>query len=158
SPSKDKNQMWRVLARLVAGQLKGRTTNLGAALYAVRQRLRQRALCVIVSDFLATDFERPFRGVVQRHDVVPVCVDDPTDREIPITGLVHLEDLESGAIVLVDGADDSFQHHYRESRSEAELARRRIFQNLGVNPIMVSTDRPYIVPIKRYFQSRGQGR
>ena len=61
-------------------------TNLGASLTYTGRLLRHRSIVVVLSDFLATDWERPLRRLAARHEVVAVTVDDPRERTLPDAG------------------------------------------------------------------------
>ena len=65
-----------------------------------------------------------------------------------------LQDLESGAHVLVDTASAEVRDQYRRQRDAADTSRRRLFRSLGMDSIEVRTDEPYATPLLRFFQHR----
>jgi hypothetical protein len=46
------------------------------------------------------------------------------------------------------------RERYRERREAAAAERRRLFRGLGIDPIEVRTDEPYIRPLLRFFRQR----
>lgn len=153
-PRKGRNRAARLILELLAFQPGGTGTDLAGALdYAVRVAPRH-ALAFVVSDFIARDYERAFRAAHQRHEIVPICVRDPREIELPDAGLALLRDLETGAEMLVDTADPRLRRRYRE-RAEAERARRwGFFRSLGLDGVEVRIDRPWIGPAMRFFRRR----
>src|SRR5262249_21902302 len=67
--------------------LLGASTDLKAALEALVGVSRRRSVAFVVSDFFAQGYERALALAAAKHDVVPVVLADPRDRELPDVGL-----------------------------------------------------------------------
>ncbi len=84
--------------------------------------------------------EALFGRICQRHTLVLIPVDDPSDRELPDIGVALFNDPE-GNLVEVDTANSEGRRAY----SDAWLANRHTLQGtanrLGIPLIPVSTDR-----------------
>ena len=85
----------RLLRLLVTTPTASRRTSLGTGLVGLRRRAR-RGLVVVLSDFLDPEPVRPWREVATRHDVMALRLVDPREERLPPSGLVAIEDLESG--------------------------------------------------------------
>jgi uncharacterized protein (DUF58 family) len=103
---------------------------------------------------LALALERGLRLARQRHDVIPICIFDRREAALPDLGLIALEDLETGEQILVDSGSAAVRERYREQRAAAVAVRQRLFRSLGVDPIEVRTDEPYVRPLLRFFRQR----
>jgi uncharacterized protein (DUF58 family) len=153
-PQKGKDRALRVIREMLAIQPERRGTDLSLALEYLHRISRRRSVAFLVSDFLAAGYERALRLARQRHDVIPVCIFDRREASLPALGLIALEDLETGEQVLVDSGSAKVRQHYRERHEAAVAERRRLFRTLGLDPIEVPTDEPYVRPLMRFFRQR----
>ena len=153
-PQKGKNRALRVIREMLHTEPERRGTDLGLALEHLHRTSRRRSVAFLVSDFLASGYERALRLARQRHDVIPVCISDRREAALPDLGLIALQDLETGAQVLVDSASAAVRRQYRERRAAAVAARQRLFRGLAMDPIEVRTDQPYVQALLRFFRQR----
>lgn len=110
----------------------------------------QRAVVIVVSDFLDTDFDRPMRRLDKRHDVVAIAISDPREDRFPDHGLVRLVDSETGAARLVDLRRSDVG---RRARVRSEQLERR-FVASGIDHLTLSTAMPYDRALLRFFRDR----
>jgi uncharacterized protein (DUF58 family) len=157
-PQKGKRHVLRVLRDVLSFQPQGRRTNVSLALEHLHRINRRRTISFLVSDFLASGYEMALRIAHRRHDIIPISITDRREHSLPRLGLMTLQDLETGASILVDTTSTAVQQQYRQ-RWDAALARRRqLFQSLGIEAIEVQTDEPYISPLLRFFRQRERRR
>ncbi len=136
--------------------LLGAATDLKAGLEALVGVSRRRSVAFIVSDFFAQGFERALALAAAKHDVVPVVLTDPRDKELPDVGLATFEDLESGESVLVDTSDPRVRAHYAaEMRGLAEQ-RRQLFSKLGLDAVEIETSGSFVRPLRDLFARRAR--
>lgn len=74
------------------------STDIDQAVEFLRAVMKRRAVCFLVSDFLAEDFERTLMVANRKHDVIAVLITDPGELALPGIGLVALQDAETGQI------------------------------------------------------------
>jgi uncharacterized protein (DUF58 family) len=153
-PQKGKNRALRVIREMLHVEPERRGTDLALALDYLHRISRRRSVAFLLSDFLASGYERALRLARQRHDVIPICIFDRREASLPDLGLIALQDLETGEVVLVDTGSAVVRDQYRERRAAAVAARQRLFRGLGIDPIEVQTDQPYIQPLMRFFRQR----
>jgi uncharacterized protein (DUF58 family) len=153
-PRKGKNRALRVIRDLLYFEPEHTGTDIGGALEYLHAVTHRRSVTFLVSDFLASDYEKPLRVVHQRHDVIPISVTDRRETNLPDVGLALLRDLETGQHVMVDTGSAAVRRHYRQMREEARERRRRLFRALGLDFIEIDTDVPYINPLLRFFRHR----
>jgi uncharacterized protein (DUF58 family) len=153
-PQKGKNRALRVIREMLHVEPARRGTDLALALEYLHRISRRRSVAFLVSDFLASGYERGLRLARQRHDVIPICIFDRREAALPDLGLIALEDLETGEQILVDSGSAAVRERYREQRAAAVAVRQRLFRSLGVDPIEVRTDEPYVRPLLRFFRQR----
>jgi uncharacterized protein (DUF58 family) len=159
-PARGRSHAFRLVHDLVAFEPKGRGTNLALAVRLVRERLRRRAVVVILSDFLigqsGMDEARPeLRALGQRHDVVAIRLGDRLDRQLPSVGLLTLEDAETGEVVEVDTGSASNRARLEAIASDADERIRSLARSARVDLLEVDTMRPYLGPLIGFFRARG---
>jgi uncharacterized protein (DUF58 family) len=153
-PQKGRNRALRVIREMLHFEPERRGTDLGLALDYLHRISRRRSVSFLLSDFLASGYEQSFRLARQRHDVIPICIFDRREASLPNLGLIALQDLETGQPILIDTGSAAVRNRYREQRAAAVAARQRLFRGLGVDPIEVRTDEPYVQPLLRFFRQR----
>jgi uncharacterized protein (DUF58 family) len=156
APQKGKNRALRLIYETLALAPQGRGTDLAGALDYLHRVTPRRAVVFVISDFLASDYERQIRLIHRRHDLVPICIADRREQELPDVGLLALADLETGQPVLVDTGSARVRAFYKAQWLERQSALRRLFQRLGLDLIEVTTDQSYVQALLRFFHLREQ--
>jgi len=155
-PRKGRKHALRVIRDLVAFTPAGQGTDLAASLtYAVRL-LNHRSIVVVLSDFLATGWQRPLQTLAARHEVVAVTVDDPRERALPASGWLDLEDAESGRRVQVNAGDREVRARLASLAERRLEERRRSLATAGVDHVPILTGQDYAVPLRRAFALRAR--
>ncbi len=155
-PKKGKKHVLRVIRELLDFQPSGGETDIGGALEYLTRVCRKRAVVFLISDFLADPgaFEKPLKLAGRRHDVIAIPIADPREADLPGLGLLELEDIETGETVVIDSKSLRLREGYRKRGESAANARRDLFRRIDVDQIAVTTDRPYIDSILRFFKMR----
>jgi uncharacterized protein (DUF58 family) len=159
-PARGRSHTLRLVRELVAFQPKGRGTNLALAMRTVRERLRRRAVVVVLSDFLISaklsdETRLEFGALARRHDVVGIRTGDKHDRELPSVGLLTLEDAETGEVVEIDTASDRQRARLADAVKQTDERIRALARNARVDLLEIDTLKPYLGPLIGFFKSRG---
>ena len=128
---------------------------------AVRRPQRRRGLVAVVSDFMdggtgdgPPPWERPLRGLSDRHQLLAIEVLDPRELELPAAGLVTFVDPETGRQLEVQTSDRRVRAEYA---SAAARQRERIATGLrhaGAAQLQLRTDRDWISDVVRFVIAR----
>jgi uncharacterized protein (DUF58 family) len=153
-PSRDRHAVLRILSDLLEAVPGGQRTDLAPALERLETVVRRRAVAFLLSDFQAPDYGGPLRRAHRRHEVVPVCITDRRERELPEVGLLALRDLETGREVLIDTASARVRAEHAARFERAQASRRRLFATLGIDAIEVDTAEDPVRPLLRFFRRR----
>ncbi|HEX4337248.1 MAG TPA: DUF58 domain-containing protein [Polyangiaceae bacterium] len=159
-PARGRAHAFRLVNGLVALEPRGRGTDLAGALRLVRDRVRRRAVVVILSDLLlgkeGVDKVRPELGYLARkHDVLAIRIGDRLDRALPAVGLLTLEDAETGEVVEVDTGSAAQRARIEAVASESDEKLRSLVKGAHVDLLDVDTLRPYLGPLIGFFRARG---
>jgi uncharacterized protein (DUF58 family) len=134
----------------------GPATDLKGALEALVGVARRRSIAFVVSDFFAQGYERALALASAKHDVVPVVLVDPRDRELPDVGLATFEDLESGEQIVVDTSDPRVRAHHARAMRALDAARRQMFAKLGLDAVEIETGGSFVRPLRDLFARRAR--
>jgi uncharacterized protein (DUF58 family) len=135
--------------------------DLTALLESLRRPQRRRGLIAVVSDFLegssdegTLPWERPLRGLSERHQLLGIEVLDPRELELPSAGLVTFVDTETGRQLEVQTSDPKLQARYAAA---AAMQRERIataLRHSGAAHLQLRTDRDWITDVVRFVIAR----
>lgn len=155
-PKKGAKHVMRVIREIIGFEPQYPGTNLQLAIETLVKVTRRKSLAFVISDFFATGFERALALAAAKHDVIPVMLVDPRDEQLPDVGLVSLEDLETGAEVLVDTSDPALRRHYAESMAAIRSKRDKLFRKLSLDRVLVRNDSSFVKPIRDLFAKRAR--
>ncbi len=155
-PRKGKDHVLRVIREVLYFRPQGRATDIGQALQFMYRTISKRSVVFLISDFLGDGFARPLRVAARKHDLIAISVTDPREEELPPIGLVDLEDAETGERVVVDASDRRTRASFRRWAAERRGTREALFRSIGVDALELFTDRPYDVPLVRFFHRRAR--
>jgi len=154
-PERRRNQVLRLVHEILAWPARG-GTDLERGLGAALSNLHQRAVLFVVSDFVGSIPEHALERAAARHDVVVLDIVDPRDRELPAVGPIAVEDAETGRVAIVDGRRAAAVEAERIAAERARLD--QLLARLGVDRLVLRTDRPYLSELVRFFERRKRRR
>jgi uncharacterized protein (DUF58 family) len=157
-PKKGISHMLRLIRELLHFKMSRRKTNIRQALDYVAKVIRKRATVFLVSDFIETDFKKPLSLLNKRHDVIAVSVRDRAEIALPNIGLIEFTDAETGEVILVDTSSRQFRNRYGDMCVERFDELQDMLRTVNVDCISISTDKPYIQDLIRFFHMRHRRR
>jgi uncharacterized protein (DUF58 family) len=116
--------------------------------------LAHKTIIFLVSDFMAPNIERPLKLLAQRHDVVAVSVEDPSELELPDVGLARLIDPETGETIDVNTSDPRVREAYVTHVTDEREQREHLLRRLAIDQVPVRTDGSIVEPLFRFFRKR----
>lgn len=131
-----------------------RTTGIGRALEYLSHVQRRRATVFLVSDFLDGGYERQLRAAARRLDIIAVRVREPIDEALPAIGLARFADAETGEAIDVDTGDARVREAYAAHVGALDRERQRLFGELAIDEIAVTTGEDYVVALLKFFRRR----
>lgn len=152
--AKGNRHVLRIIRDLLYHAPRGRGTDVAAAMHFLDQVTTRRAVCFLVSDFYAENYEKPLRVARRRHDLIPIIMTDPRELELPDVGLVDLHDPETGAVATLDTSSRAVRAAWSRRAQRLSDRRRRLFRRMNTDAVEILTDRSYVEPLARYFRRR----
>jgi uncharacterized protein (DUF58 family) len=143
-------------ARTIARHPLGPATDMAGLIETLTKVAKRRSVAFVVSDFFADGYEKKLALAAAKHDVIPVVLSDPRDKELPDAGLVVFEDLESGEEVCVDTGDSRVRAYYKDQMKRVAEERRQLFFRLGIDAVEIDTAGSYVKPLRDLFARRAR--
>jgi len=153
-PRKGRKHALRLMRDLLVFEPDGRGTDIAGATDYLNKMLAHKAIIFLVSDFIAPDIERPLKLLAQRHDVVAVTIEDPSELELPDVGLARLIDPETGETIDVDTSDEKVRSAFDWAVNDEREARKHLLRRLAIDEVLVRTDGSIVEPLFRFFRQR----
>lgn len=156
-PRKGIRHVLRIIRDLMIFTPKSRRTNVAEALAFLGKVQKRSCVVFLLSDFISADFAREAALIASKHDLIAIAVSDPLEQEFPDVGLLQMRDLESGEEMLVDSADPAFRMELKRQAEARTAAHRRTIEQANGSWIEVSTDKPYLPALAKFFKKRKLG-
>jgi uncharacterized protein (DUF58 family) len=135
------------------------TTDLRGLIEAGAALARRRSLVFVISDFISEPgWERSMARLTERHEVIAIRLIDPGESELPDTGWIVVEDVETGELLSVDTSDPEFRRRFAEVAAAREAEIRDLAKAAGVPLYDVSTEDDLVRALVRMVQSRKRQR
>lgn len=155
-PRKGRTHALRLVADVLTHRPQGRGTDLAAGLTALLQMQRRTAVVFLLSDFIASGYERALRIAARRHDLVPVAITDPAEAQLPASGLIELEDPETGERQLVDSSDPAVRAELSRWADGARSERTQLFRRLHLDALELRAGEDNSTALQRFFHLRAR--
>jgi uncharacterized protein (DUF58 family) len=133
----------------------GGNFDLGKSLNFLFSFLDQKAVIIIVSDFLGLkeDWHKYLRIASQRYEVIGIMIRDPRDRELPRNvGQYMLEDPYTGEKLYIDANQYADAYKKYVEKEEAEI--EQFFKVMRSDFLKLTTDQDFYKPIITFFKKR----
>jgi len=154
APKKGRSHVLRVIREILFFEPQGKKTDITSAIeYLMRVTTRQ-TVAFLISDFIASGFEKRLRAANYRHDMIALRIADPRELKLPRVGLIELEDPETGQRALINTRNAKLRNKF-ERASNARLAEQaKMFRSINVDSVDIRTDSSYVEPLVRFFRMR----
>jgi uncharacterized protein (DUF58 family) len=129
-------------------------TELGLALKAVSRILKRRSLVLVLSDFRASQWERPLAELARRHDAVAIRISDRSDLEPPAAGSFDAVDPETGRTAWLPLGSRRLRQSWRENGAARRKACREDCARARVNLLEIDTADDPALKLLAFFERR----
>jgi uncharacterized protein (DUF58 family) len=155
-PRKGKKHVLRVMTDILTYKPTGTGTDLSEGLTWLSQAAKRKTVAFVISDFIATGYEKALRVAARKHDLVPVVIADPLEDTFPALGLVDLEDPETGERYLIDTSDPRIRGRFTLANAKRREERDRAFKKLSLDSVELKGNEDHAVALQRFFRMRAK--
>lgn len=151
---KGKRQLLRIIKELIEYEPKNKETDILESLSALKNKLKQKSVIYIISDFISEDYEKPLKFLKLHHEIILINISDIKEREIPNIGYAYIEDAETGEQMLVNTSSETFQKQYSELMKQKIEENQNTIKKIGIDMINLSDQESFDITINRYFRNK----
>ena len=153
-PRKGRSHTMAVISAALEALPQEKGSGLGKALIGAERLLKRRSLVIIISDFLCINWEQEIGDLARRHDVISLRISGPLDKEMPISGLLALEDPETGLKIRAPSSFPSFRNAWVSWHEERSQLWEAICRRSGAAYLELSTADDAPTALKHFFRGR----
>jgi len=154
-PDKEITHVLRVLREVLYFTPESKKTDLRVGFEFLNHMEKRRCIALVISDFLSEPCTKIFKLTAKRHDIIPIIISDPIERNIYSYGAVYnLRDLENEKTGYVDFSNQHVGKKFLDSINSKIKSWKDLFTSTGVDFIELSTDEPYLGKIFEFFHKR----
>jgi len=153
-PMKGRRHVLRQISEVLGHKAAGCGSDLSAALKSAAQTLKRKSIVVVLSDFRCDGYQSELNLLARKHDVIAVRLTDPMDKEFPDTGLVELEDPETGEGFTAWGKSRVLKKEYAEFWDDHRRSWLNTCRSAGVDTLEVGTEEEPADSLLAFFRRR----
>lgn len=153
-PRKGKSNVLRLLRELLSVTPVKAGTDIDQALKTINTVQRRKAVVFLMSDFLDKLSRSTLVASHGRHDLVSISVQDPRESKLPPSGLLNLEDAETGHVIQVDAGNAFVRQQFAKQSELRQQQLRTLLQKAGVDLLEINLAESYVTTLQRFFAMR----
>lgn len=153
-PRKGRSHVLVILEEIIGFTPVSRRTDIDAAIRFIRSTRKRQAIIFLLTDLVDEHYEKAIKILNAKHDFVLIHLDDPLEREIPRSGLLHLRDPETGDTMVFDAAGSGTLSRYRDFRKRQLDGLKKKLSTSNIDAVYLQTNRSITVPLDRFFRYR----
>ena len=155
-PAKGKGHVLRVIREILYFKPNSRKTDIKQGLEYLLRGLKRHTIVFLVSDFDDGDFMKPLKILNKKHDVVAIQTVDQREMELPNSGMVKLQDAETGQEIWVDTSNAKFRENYTAFMQEKFTKFQTDAKRIKLDHVLINVSESYIEPLIKFFKQREQ--
>jgi len=153
-PMKGRRHVLRQISEVLGYKASGCGSDLSMALKSAAQTLKRKSIVVVLSDFRCDRYQSELNLLARKHDVIAIRLTDPMDKEFPDTGLVELEDPETGEGFTAWGKSRVLKKEYAEFWDDHRRSWLNTCRSAGVDTLEVGTEEEPADSLLAFFRRR----
>jgi uncharacterized protein (DUF58 family) len=155
-PAKGGKQGVKMIKGIFEHQNKSLKTDLNGLFTFALNLIKKRAVIIVISDFIDSDYERPFRALAERHDLVAIQLTDPRESALPSLGIIPVYDKEKGKTTWVNTAFGGFSKKIADTFTTDRTHLQDLCKKNQINYLAIDTTQDIIVPLIELFKYRNK--
>ncbi len=157
-PRKGRRHVLRLIREMLAHRRQKRGTDIASALESLMSLTPRRAVVFLISDMLDSGFDKALAVAGRKHDVVGMRILDRAELAAPVTGLLELEDAETGQAFSYFGRSKGQRRQASLEASALRFDQQQWFKKAKVDLIDIINGEDYVVPLMQFFRTRERRR
>lgn len=155
-PGKGMKQGVKMLRGIFEHENKSLKTDLNAMFTFSLNLIKKRSIIIVISDFIDENYERPFKALAEKHDLVAIQLTDPRESALPSLGIIPVFDKEKGKTTWVNTAFGSFSNKITETFTTERDRLKTICKKNQINYLSIDTTQDIVLPLIEMFKFRNK--
>lgn len=155
-PKKGKQHALYIVRELLSKEPKSKGTAVSKALRYFNNSTKQKSIAFVLSDFLDAGYEDALRIAAKKHDVIGIKLYDTMDMQLPVAGLLQVQDRENNKTKWVDSSDSFVRQSYEQEFFRVTAYCTQTFKKAGCDLLHIRTNEDYVKILQRFFLSRNR--
>ena len=155
-PGKGPRQGVKVIKAIFNHPNKSYKTNLNEMFSFTLNLIKKRSIIIIISDFIDEGYERPFKALAEKHDLVAIQLTDPLESALPSLGIIPVYDKEEGKTTWVNTAFGGFSKKIEETFTSERESLKEICKKNQINHLLINTKEDIVLPLIELFKNRNK--
>jgi uncharacterized protein (DUF58 family) len=155
-PGKGPKQGVKIIQGIFGHENKSLKTNLNDMFTFALNLIKKRSIIIVVSDFIDEGYERPFKALADKHDLIAIQITDPRESALPSLGIIPVYDKEEGKTTWVNTAFGSFSRKILDTFTSERDHLKNICKKNQINYLGISTKDDIVLPLIELFKNRNR--
>ncbi len=155
-PGKGPRQGVKIIKGIFNHENKSLKTNLKEMFSFALNLIKKRSIIIVISDFIDEDYERPFKALAEKHDLVAIQMTDKRESVLPSLGIIPVYDKEEGRVTWVNTAFGSFSKKISDTFTTDRTNLQEICKKNQINYLGVDTSQDIVLPLIELFKKRNR--
>lgn len=155
-PGKGPKQGVKIIQGIFKHENKSLKTNLKEMFNFALNLIKKRSIIIVISDFIDEGYERPFKALADKHDLVAIQITDPRESALPSLGIIPVYDKEQGRTTWVNTAFGSFSRKISDTFTSERDHLKTICKKNQINYLGISTKDDIVLPLIELFKNRNR--
>ncbi len=159
-PKKGRRHLLRIIREALAFSPKRRGTRIDSALSFLNHVTHRRSIVFLISDFLhgsgdgKRDIFQEIGRTNSRHDLVCIQLQDDRERALPESGMLVVEDMETGEVIEVDSTRETVRDAFAASVARTQETLDRALMQSGVDMLRLGAADDHATALQHFFEHR----
>jgi uncharacterized protein (DUF58 family) len=159
-PKKGRRHLLRVIRESLFFPPRKRGTRIESALSFLNHVMHRRSIVFLISDFLhgdsvgKRDIFQEIGRTNSRHDLVCIQLQDDRERALPESGMLVVEDMETGEVIEVDSTRESVRDAFAASVARTQETLDRALMQSGVDMLRLGATDDHATALQHFFEHR----
>lgn len=155
-PGKGIRQGVKVIRGIFEHQNNSQKTDLNGMFSYALNLIKKRSVIVVLSDFIDDKYQRSFRALAEKHDLVAIQLTDPRESALPALGIIPVFDKEAGKTTWVNTAFGGFSKKISEAFVSERIFLKDICKKNQINYLAIDTTEDIVLPLMELFKYRNK--
>ena len=150
-PATGRKHVRFIMEKLFSCQPNEQSTGLAKACEWAARTGSRSMLTIMISDFIAQEYEKPLRTAARKNETIAIRCLDPLERAMPSVELLNLQALESDASCTLSATGRAMVNALLHKRLREQ---EHIFKKAGVDLLDITCGQPVMKEIVNFFKRR----